>query len=387
MAKKAVPPEIDESGFGILRKVATAKPRSRVSDLVAEAVRLIGMQVIAAGVFRRRLLFGALTIAAVSIVSFVLSDLTPHAGAALPYVQDASPSTETPRMMAAHRVLEQDHGLDRPLPVRYLSWAAGFLRGDLGHALYLNVPLDGLLLYRLPLSAGVFLATLACTCLLAMATATYSITHLSTIGNRTIAVVGFLGLATPVLLLLPWVLYFLLSLVAAVSFYYLPWLAPFQHVAQFAYSSVSELRLWHLAAHVPVLVIVFAVSGTAGLIARAIRAALLGELARNYPINAGTDGVGGHEPMRFTYPPRSALNPIANRMPWVLPSTVLGTTAILMVLKVPTAVLLVCRVLIWPDGFQGASIATLIATLLVLSNLLTDYLLMVLDSPTRRGVA
>ena len=90
--------------------------------------------------------------------------------------------------------------------------------------------------------------------------------------------------------------------------------------------------------------------------------------------------------MRFTYPPRSALNPIVTRIPWVLPSIILGTTAILMVLKVPTAVLLVCRVLIWPDGFQGASIATLVATFVVLSNLLTDYLLMVLDPRTRRGV-
>ena len=287
-------------------------------------------------------------------------------------------------MMAALRVLERDHGLDRLLPVRYLKWAAGFVRGDLGHSFFLNVPLDALLLYRLPLTAAVFLATLACTCLLATATAIYSTKHQSTIRNRTTAVVGFLGLATPVLLLLPWVLYFLLSLVTAVSFYYLPWLTPLQHVTQFAYSSVSELRLWHLAAHVPVLVIVLAISGSAGLIARAIRAALLGELARNYAINAGTDGVAGQEPIRFTFPPRSGLNPIVSRIPWVLPSIILGTTAILMVLKVPTVVLLVCRVLIWPDGFQGASIATLLATFLVLSNLLTDYLLMVLDPRIRR---
>ena len=289
-------------------------------------------------------------------------------------------------MMAALRVLERDHGLDRPLPVRYLKWAAGFVRGDLGHAFYLNLPLDALLLYRLPLTAGVFLATLVCTCLMATAAAIYSTTHQSTIRNRTIAVMGSLGLAVPVLLLLPWVLYFLQLLVTSVTFYYLPWLTPFQHVTQFAYSSVAELRLWHLAAHVRVLVIVLAISGSASLIARAIRAALLGELVRNYPINAGTDEERGQAPIRFTYPPRSALNPMVSRIPWVLPSIILGTAAILMVLKVPTVVLLVCRVLIWPDGFQGASIATLLATFLVLSNLLTDYLLMVLDPRTRRGV-
>ena len=298
MAKKAAPPEIGEPDSGILSEVVPIQPRSRVSDRVAESVRLIGLQGIAARVFRRRVLFGALTIAAISIVSFFLSDLPPTRHPARSHVQDASPSTEKPRMLAAVRVLERDHGLDRPLPVRYLKWAAGFVRGDLGHAFVLNVPLEALLLYRLPSTASVFLATLACTCLLAMATAIYSTKYQSTFRNRTLAVVGFLGLATPVLLLLPWVLYSLLWLVIAVSFYYyLPWLTPFQHVMQFAYSSVSELRLWHLAVHVPVLLIVLAISGSAGLIARAIRAALLGELARNYPINAGNrpDGrTGAH---------------------------------------------------------------------------------------------
>lgn len=108
-------------------------------------------------------------------------------------------------MVATMRALERYHGFDRLHHVRYLKWVAGFLRGHLGHSFYWNVPVDVLLLDRLPLTAAVFLATLACACLLAIPIAMYSTTHQYSFWDYTRAIVGFVGLATPILLLIPFV--------------------------------------------------------------------------------------------------------------------------------------------------------------------------------------
>ena len=44
--------------------------------------------------------------------------------------------------------LEQALGLDRPLPVRYLSWLAGLLRGDLGGSFFYRRPVAALIAQR-----------------------------------------------------------------------------------------------------------------------------------------------------------------------------------------------------------------------------------------------
>ena len=46
--------------------------------------------------------------------------------------------------------LARHWGLDRPLPVQYLSYAANLLRGDLGTPLYFQAPVGQLLRERIP---------------------------------------------------------------------------------------------------------------------------------------------------------------------------------------------------------------------------------------------
>ena len=41
-------------------------------------------------------------------------------------------------------------GLDRPLPVQYLEWLGGIVRGDLGQSLAMSIPVSRLILERLP---------------------------------------------------------------------------------------------------------------------------------------------------------------------------------------------------------------------------------------------
>ncbi|MGE3960089.1 MAG: ABC transporter permease [Dehalococcoidia bacterium] len=48
----------------------------------------------------------------------------------------------------ARAVLEQELGLDQPLPVRYLAYVAGVFRGDLGESLWTNQSVAGLIIGR-----------------------------------------------------------------------------------------------------------------------------------------------------------------------------------------------------------------------------------------------
>lgn len=62
-----------------------------------------------------------------------------------------------PQTLAA---LRQQLGLDQPLPLRYLSWLAGILRGDLGHSFTYRTPVAGMILDRLQVSLPLALLAL-----------------------------------------------------------------------------------------------------------------------------------------------------------------------------------------------------------------------------------
>ncbi len=91
--------------------------------------------------FVRRAAQGAVLLAAVSIGVFALAAWAPGdyfaALASDPRVDPAVVET-----------LRERYGLDRPLPVRYLDWFRGVLRGNLGASLAYNMPVTELLMPR-----------------------------------------------------------------------------------------------------------------------------------------------------------------------------------------------------------------------------------------------
>lgn len=62
----------------------------------------------------------------------------------------------TPEKVAA---LRSEMGLDRPLPVRYLTWAAGFFTGNLGTSYSYHVPVSRLIAQKAPLTLALALAS------------------------------------------------------------------------------------------------------------------------------------------------------------------------------------------------------------------------------------
>ena len=88
-----------------------------------------------------RKLPGALaTLLLASIAIFLLIHLLPGSPAVLIAGPDATPEVV--------KQIERDLGLDKPLPVSYLYWVSGLLRGELGHSYISRAPISSLIRSR-----------------------------------------------------------------------------------------------------------------------------------------------------------------------------------------------------------------------------------------------
>lgn len=91
--------------------------------------------------FVRRFSLALIVLALVSLIVFVMVELLPGDAATAYLGRDATPE-ELERVRATL-------GLDRPAPERFVSWAAGLLRGDLGISLTRQEPINSFLWMRL----------------------------------------------------------------------------------------------------------------------------------------------------------------------------------------------------------------------------------------------
>jgi peptide/nickel transport system permease protein len=105
----------------------------------------------------RRLLQALPLLFAISVASFAILKATP--GGPLAAYEGNPEFTEADRVR-----LEQAFGLDRPLPIQYLSWLGSFLTGDWGYSFAHHLPVLTLIGERLPntiqLMGTVFLVVL-----------------------------------------------------------------------------------------------------------------------------------------------------------------------------------------------------------------------------------
>jgi peptide/nickel transport system permease protein len=109
----------------------------------------------AGGYVLRRLAAGLATLLVVSIVVFVGLHLVPGG-----YADVVGGPLATPEAKAK---IAADYGLDKPLPVQYVSWLGHALRGDLGASLGSGESVTRQVARRLPVTAELALLALALT--------------------------------------------------------------------------------------------------------------------------------------------------------------------------------------------------------------------------------
>jgi peptide/nickel transport system permease protein len=96
----------------------------------------------------RRLFLGLITIILVTILIFLAMHLLPGDPLVL-YLSQNEIGQISPEQMQA---LRHKYGLDKSLPMQYVSWMGNIFRGDLGASIFYNVDVETLVKERLPIT-------------------------------------------------------------------------------------------------------------------------------------------------------------------------------------------------------------------------------------------
>jgi peptide/nickel transport system permease protein len=313
-----------------------------------------------------------LTLAAISIVAFVLIQLPPgdYADSYANKRQQAGAPITTEELDEMRR----DLGLDRPWYVQYGKWVLGIVtRGDLGYSWEWRRPVADVIGDRLPLTLLLAFSTLVFMYAVALPIGIYSAVRQYSLTDHTFAAFGYIGLATPNFLLALILMYlgqqwFGLSVGGLYSpeFQDAPW---------------SWDKAKDLAEHLWVPVIVLGTAGTAYLI-RTMRAAVLDELDKMYVTAARA---GGLSPIRLLlkYPVRMALNPIVATLGWRLTYVISGAPIVGVVLSLPDTGPLFLHALLNQDMYLAGAMVLIYCSLTIIGTFLSDILLLILDPRIR----
>ncbi len=315
----------------------------------------------------QRALFAVLTIAAISILSFIIIQLPPgdYLTSYIAQLQAQGDAVSFDQIEG----LRRQYGLDRPLHVQYLFWVRNMIGGDFGVSLTWNRPVSELIGERLVLTVVVALSAIVFMWILALPIGIYSAVRQYSIGDYGFTLLGFLGLAVPD---------FLLALV--LMYVGFAWFGtPVGGLFSQAYLGApwSLAKAFDLASHLWVPALVLGTSGTAQLI-RVLRANLIDELRQPYVLAARAKGLGFWQVV-LKYPFRVALNPLVSTVGYTLPYMISGIVIVSVVLSLPTVGPLLLQALISQDMYLAGTIVLLLGATTVIGTLLSDLLLVLLD--------
>lgn len=319
-----------------------------------------------------RLLYMIVTLALVSVVSFVIVQLAPGDYADI----YAAKKSEAGAIITQEEVEAFRHqlGLDRPWYVQYWRWISkAVIYGDWGTSWEWKRPVSEVIAERMPLTLLLAFSTLVFMYAVAIPIGIYSAVRQYSLTDHTVSLIGYLGLATP---------NFLLALI-------LMYLGQ-QYLGQSVgglFSPEYEGQPWSwgkfidLLEHLWVPVIVLGTSGTAFLV-RSMRAAVLDELNRMYVLSARA---GGLSPLRLLirYPVRLALNPIVSTLGWRLTYVISGAPIVGYVMALPDTGPLFLHSLLNQDMQLAGALIFIFCALTIIGTFVSDLLLVWLDPRIR----
>jgi len=264
----------------------------------------------------RRIAYMVITLALVSVVAFLIIQLPPgdYLTAYTAQLQNQGQTVSQAQLAA----LKSEYGLGQPVWIEYWKWITNILvHWNFGQSFELNRPVWGLIWSRLPMTITLGLCTLAFSWVISLPLGVYSAVRKYSLGDYTLTVLSFLGLAIPG---------FLLALVAMyIAFRYFGTTISGLFSPQFVNAEWNLGKVIDLIKHLWLPVVIIGAEGLAGTI-RIMRANLMDELSKPYVVTARSKGLTERR-LLVKYPLRIALNPFISTAGWVLPALVNGRSS------------------------------------------------------------
>ncbi len=324
------------------------------------------------GFIARRILLFVPTLFFVSFLVFFLIQLPPgdFLDTMILRMQESGTSVDA----EAEALLRERYALDQPAIVQYSRWIRNIItEGDFGRSFTWNRPVSDLIWSRLGWTLFITLSSLLFTWALAFPIAVYSATNQYSFLDYLFSFVGFIGLAIPNFLLalvLMWIGFSVFDVSMGGLF-----------SSEFRDAPWTVAKFVDLLSHLWVPVVVLGTAGTASLI-RTMRANLLDELNKPYVEAARAKGLVERY-LIWKYPVRVALNPFISSLATLLPTLISGATIVSVVLSLPTTGPIMLDALLEQDMFLAGSFLLMLSFFTMVSTLLSDILLVLIDPRIR----
>lgn len=322
------------------------------------------------------------TLLVISALTFIIIQAPP--GDYLSALMDEARRTGDTSSLERAEFIKKEFGLDRPMIEQYGMWIGllpgpngfnGILQGNLGWSFEYWRPVDEVVGDRMFLTVVLNFAVVLFVYIVSFPIGVYTAVRQYSIGDHTMTLIGYIGLATPnflLALIMMWLAnrYFGTSIGGLMDPEYVgqPW---------------SMAKVGSVFEHLIAPVIVIGTSGTAGMIRR-LRANLLDELQKQYVVTARAKGMKSSR-LLIKYPLRMALNPFIADIGNLLPQMISGSAIVAVVMSLPTAGPLLISALQSQDQYLAGSFLLFMAFLTVIGMLISDLALAVLDPRIRLG--
>jgi peptide/nickel transport system permease protein len=324
----------------------------------------------------RRTLGSIPVLLGISLVAFIIIQLPPGDYSSI-YKQAlmAQGGLTTDEAEAMAQKFRVRYGLDKSLPMQYLTWITGIVtKGEFGYSFAYKKDVGLLIAERLPRTIALALAAHLTSTLLGLLIGIYVAPRQYSLADNTGAFMSFALTSIPRFSL------------ALIIMYLLVFVFDQKHVSSL-YSPDYVMASWSMGKFLDLLKHVWPVIAIAGLggVARnmrVMRANLLDVLNAQYVQTARSKGLTERNVMMKHAVP-NALHPIIMYQGMVLPYMIQGSMEAAIVLSIPTLGPMFANSLVNQDIYVSGSFLLIYGIMLVIGNLLADIGLSILDPRIR----
>jgi peptide/nickel transport system permease protein len=306
----------------------------------------------------KRFLLMLLTLFGMSVIIFVLLRLVP--GNIVDILFDSAGFVDP----AEKAQIEAELGLDQPIPVQYLAWISGLVRGDLGFSYVSEMPTLDEIAPRIPITAKLAALALGFSILFGVPLGVISAVKQDTWLDYTLRVISLSGLSFPSFWLA------LLILMAFVS-----WFGTIPIYTEPPDNLLDELLLYS----VPAAAVGFRSSA---LIMRLTRSSMLEVLRQDYIRTARSKGASDNA-INYHHALKNAVLPVVTIIGIEAAFLIGGLIITETVFNIPGVARFLVEAIQWRDYPIVQNLVMFIAVIVVVVNFLVDLMYAALDPRIR----